>query len=94
MPTEPNPQPLSIWPHQIDVPAEGMSIGVQIQSNGGATPEQLDATLQDLIDYLQGWPGRVPVSNVTGSKYGVLLYAVTPTDPVVVAPPEPEPETP
>lgn len=92
MPIEPNPQPLAMWPHQADVPVIGMSVTVQIQSTGEATTEDLDDTLQDLIDYLQEWPGRRPDANVTGSKYGVLLYAVTPTDPIEVVPPEPEPE--
>jgi hypothetical protein len=93
MPTQPNPQPLVMWPHQANVPAEGMSISVQIQSDGTGEPD-LDAVLQDLIDYLQDWPGRHPDANVTGQKYDVLLYAVTPTDPIQVIQPEPEPEGP
>jgi hypothetical protein len=94
MPVEPNPQPIEAWPRQVNVSAPGVSISVQIQNDGSgtATPEALDAMLQELIDYLQDWPGKLPGSNVTGSKYDTLLYVVTPTDPEVVDPPEEEPE--
>ena len=94
MPVLPDPQPIEAWPRQVNVSAAGMSIGVQIQSDGSgtATPAELDATLQELIDYLQEWPGKLPGSNVTGSKYDTLLYSVTATNPEVIDPPEEEPE--
>lgn len=94
MPTEPNPQTITMWPHQANVPALGMSISIQIQSDGTDPDVDLDAALQDVIDYMQEWPGRRPDGNVTGSVYDVKLYAVTPTDPIFVPEPEPEPELP
>jgi hypothetical protein len=95
MPVEPNPQPIEAWPRQVNISAPGVSISVQIQNDGSgtATPEALDAMLQDLIDFLQDWPGKIPGSNVTGSKYDTLLYLVSPTDPEPLPdPPEEEPE--
>lgn len=94
MPLEPNPQPIEAWPRQVNVSATGMSISVQIQSDGSgtATPQVLDATLQELIDYLQDWPGKLVGSNVTGQRYDTLLYAVSPTDPEPLPdPPEDDP---
>jgi hypothetical protein len=85
MPVEPNPTPIMAWPHQVNVPVPdgvGMFISVQIQSDGTATPEAMDDTLQDLVDYLQAWSGRRQDSNVTGQKYDSLLYTITPTNPV------------
>jgi hypothetical protein len=92
MPVQPDPQPIEAWPRQVNVSAPGVSISVQIQNDGSgtATPEALDAMLQDLIDYLQEWPGKLAGSNVTGSKYDTLLYSVTATNPEVVDPPEEE----
>ena len=96
MPIEPNPQAVSAWPHQINIPAAtpGLFLSVQIQSDGTATPVVMDDTLQSLIDHLQTWPGRDPNQNVTGSKYDTLLYLVNPTNPIPLPdPPDPE-ETP
>jgi hypothetical protein len=95
MPLEPNPQPIEAWPRQVNVSAVGMSISVQIQGDGSgtATPQQLDATLQELIDYLQDWPGKLAGSNVTGNRYDTLLYMVSPTDPEPLPdPPEEDPD--
>ena len=94
MPIQPNPQPVSAWPHQVNVPVPGseMFIAIQIQNSGQATAEEMDATLQSLVDHLQEWPGRDPIANVTGNKYDTLLYTVTPTDPIDPPdPPDPEP---
>lgn len=79
MPTG-EPQPLSIFPAQISVPHPSLYIGMTIQSTG--TPEgdaALPVTLQELIDLLQTWPGRL--ADVTGQLYGSTLAPVTPTDP-------------
>lgn len=94
MPVLPDPQPIEAWPRQVNVSAPGVSISVQIQDDGSgtATTEAKDAMLQELIDYLQEWPGKLPGSNVTGSKYDTLLYSVTATNPEVIDPPEEEPE--
>jgi hypothetical protein len=96
VPIQPNPQQIAAWPHQANVPVtSGMFITVQVQGNGQNTVEELDATLQSLIDHLQTWPGRDPNANVTGGKYDTLLYLVSPTDPIDLPdPPDPEPETP
>ena len=90
MPIEPDPQPIMAWPHQVNIPVPdgvGMFLSLQIQSDGTASQEAMDATLQDLVDYLQEWPGRRPDTNVTGQKYETLLYMVSPTDPVDLPPP-------
>jgi hypothetical protein len=94
VPVEPNPQPIDAWPRQVNISAPGMSIGVQIQSDGSgtATAADLDDALQSLIDFLQEWPGKIPGSNVTGSKYDTLLYLVSPTNPE--PPPDPPVEEP
>ena len=103
MPIEPNPQTVMAWPHQANVPvpvpqgasSAGMFVTVQVQTDGTATVEALDATLQSLIDHLQTWPGRDPQADVMGQKYDTSLYTVTPTDPIDPPdPPDPEPETP
>jgi hypothetical protein len=85
MPIQPDPQSVIAWPHQANVPMQDdahMFVSVQIQSDGQAAPEEMDAVLQSLVDHLQAWPGRRPDGNVTGNKYDTLLYTVTPTDPV------------
>lgn len=82
MPVQPDPQPISAWPHQANIPTEGMFVTVQIQSDGTTPIEEMDATLQSLIDFLQDWPGKLPNSDVTGSKYDTLLYTITPTNPI------------
>lgn len=95
MPIEPNPQPFAAWPHSANVAmpdGSGMSVQVSLQSDGTAAPGAMDATLQDLVDYLQAWPGKAPGTNVTGQKYDTLIYTISPTDPE--APPEPPEEDP
>lgn len=94
MPTEPNPTPVTIFPHQANVPAPGMTLTVQIQSDGTDPDADLDGTLQEIVDYLQAWPGRLPGGNATGQKYQSLLYTVTATNPDPVPDPLPEPEMP
>lgn len=93
MPELPDPQPVMIMPHQINVPMtqeSGAWVSVQVQ-NGGATEQAMDAMLQSLIDHLQTWPGKDPNADVTGSKYETLLVQVAPTNPVPTPdPPDPE----
>jgi hypothetical protein len=93
MPILPNPDILVMWPHQANVPAPGMSVSVQLQADGSDPELDLNAKLQELIDYLQAWPGRLPGGNVTGSIYDVKLYAMTATelDPVEPPPEDPDP---
>jgi hypothetical protein len=93
MPIQPNPDTLVMWPHQANISAPGLSISVQLQPDGSGTEVDLDAVLQDMIDYLQAWPGKLAGSNATGQVYDVKLYAVTPTNPEDPPPPpveEPE----
>jgi hypothetical protein len=85
-------QPVQLFPAQLTVPtANGLMIGMQIQSDGTATPETLNAAVLDLVDYLQVWPGRAPGGDVTAQIYEVALVAATPTNPDPLPdPPEPE----
>lgn len=96
MPVEPDPQSVAAWPHQINVPTpdgSGMYVSLSIQSDGTATPEAMDAALQDLVDYLQAWSGRRVDANVTGLKYDTLLYTISPTNPIPLPdPPEEDPD--
>lgn len=81
------PQPIVIFPAQLNVPAENLFISVQIQSDG--TPEgnaKLETVPQELIDFLQGWTGRM--GNVTGQVYDTSLVPISPTNPDFVEPPE------
>lgn len=83
------PQPITIFPAQINVPAEHLFISVQIQSDG--TPEGnalLETVPQELIDFLQEWTGRQ--GNVTGQIYDTSLVPISPTEPDFVEPPDPE----
>ena len=83
------PQPIVIFPAQINVPAGHLFITVQLQSDG--TPEGnalLESTPQELIDYLQEWPGRQ--GDVTGQVYDPSLVPISPTNPDFVQPPDPE----
>jgi hypothetical protein len=86
------PNAVNLFPAQINVPHLHLYIGMNVQSDG--TPEgdaALGAVLQELIDLLQTWPGRL--ADVTGQLYGATLASVTPTDPDPLPdPPEPEPE--
>lgn len=86
------PTSVSMFPAQINVPHLHLYISMNIQSDG--TPEgnsALDTSLQELIDLLQTWPGRV--ADVTGQLYDATLASVTPTDPDPLPdPPEPEGE--
>jgi hypothetical protein len=83
-------QPISIFPAQISVPHLDLYIGMTVQSNG--TPEAeaaLTTVVQELIDLLQTWPGRL--ADVTGQLYGSTLAPVTPTNPDPLPdPPDPE----
>ena len=96
MPVDPNPQPFAAWPHSATVAmpsGSGMSVQVSLQSDGTATPEAMDATLQALVDLLQGWSGKAPGTNVLGQKYDTLIYTISPTNPEPPpADPGPEPE--
>jgi len=82
------PQPVQLFPAQITIPtATGLMIGMQVQSDGTATPVELNAAVLDLVDYLQAWPGKHPGGDVTAQIYEVSLVAATPTNPV--PPPDP-----
>lgn len=53
------PQPITIFPAQINIPMDHLFVGVQLQSDG--TPEGnalLETVPQELIDFLQGYPER------------------------------------
>src|SRR6186713_2775848 len=93
MPIEPNPQSVTAWPNQVNIPCAtpGFFLSIQLQTDGTPTVETQDQLLQELIDYLQEWPGRDPLANVTGQKYDTKLYFVSPTNPI--PPPDP-PEDP
>lgn len=85
------PQPIVIFPAQVNIPMDHLFIGIQIQSDG--TPEGnalLETVPQELIDFLQGWTGRS--GNITGQVYDTSLIPITPTNPDFVPPPEEEPE--
>jgi hypothetical protein len=84
------PQPITIFPVQINVPTEHLFITVQIQSDG--TPEGntgLETVPQELIDLLQEWEGRT--GDVNGQLYNTALVTIYPTNPDFVPPPEEEP---
>jgi hypothetical protein len=89
-----DPQPVQLFPAQINVPtANGLMIGMQVQSDGTATPETLNEAVMSLVDLLQGWPGKHPGGDVTAQIYEVALVPATPTDPVPPPdPPEPDPQ--
>lgn len=97
MPIQPNPQPIQGWPNQVIIPVPdgtGLYLALQVQSTDGtAEDEDVEAMLQNLVDYLQAWPGRHPGQDVTAQKYETWLYTVTPTNPIP-PPPPPLPETP
>jgi hypothetical protein len=81
-------QPVQLFPAQINVPtANGLMIGMSVQSDGTASPETLNAAVLDLVDLLQGWPGKHPAADVTAQLYNVELVPATPTNPV--PPPDP-----
>ncbi len=83
------PQPVTVFPAQVNVPMDHLFISVQIQSDG--TPEgngSLVPIAQNLIDFLQGWPDRI--GNVTGQFYDTSLVPISPTFPDFVQPPDPE----
>lgn len=85
------PQPIVIFPAQVNIPADNLFMSIQIQSDG--TPEgnaKLATVPQELIDFLQGWPGRS--GNITGQVYDTSLIPITPTVPDFVPDPEPEPD--
>ncbi len=84
-------QPITIFPAQINVPHSVLYIGMTIQANGSPEADlALAPVLQELIDLLQTWPGRL--ADVTGQLYGSTLAPVTPTDPDPLPdPPDPEP---
>jgi len=83
-------QPISVFPASISVPTTHLFISVSVQSDG--TPEGnagVPGAVQELIDLLQTWPGRV--ADVTGQLYGTTLAPVTPTSPDPLPdPPQPE----
>jgi hypothetical protein len=87
------PTSVSIFPGQINVPAELFYISMSVQSNGSPEAEAaMGGALQELIDLLQTWPGRN--GNVTGQLYGSTLAVVSATnaDPDDTPPPEDPPE--
>lgn len=84
------PQPIVIFPAQVNIPTAHLFISMSIQSDG--TPEgnaALATVPQELIDFLQGWEGRT--GNITGQVYDTALIPVTPTNPDFVPDPEPPP---
>lgn len=84
------PQPIVLFPAQVSIPVDHLFVGIQIQSDG--TPEGnalLETIPQELIDFLQGWPGRS--GNVTGQVYDTSLIPITATNPDFVPDPEPPP---
>jgi hypothetical protein len=81
------PQPIVIFPAQINVPMDHLFISMSLQSDG--TPEGnalLETVPQELIDYLQEWTGRQ--GNVTGQVYDTSLVPISPTNPDLADPPE------
>jgi len=93
MPIQPDPQAITAWPNQVNIPSQDprFFLSLQVQTDGTPTETESDAVLQSLIDHLQEWPGRLEVGDVTGSRYQTWLYLVTPTNP---NPPPDPPEDP
>ena len=89
MPIDGDPQSVNGWPNQVNIPAAapGFFLSIQVQTDGTPDLAAQDALLQDLIDYLQDWPGRDPNLNVTGSRYQTQLWNVLPTNPIPPPPP-------
>jgi len=87
-------QPVQLFPAQINVPTtNGLFISMSVQSDGTASAETVNAAVLELVDLLQGWPGKHPQGDVTAQIYEVELIPATPTNPVPPPdPPEPEPE--
>jgi hypothetical protein len=89
MPRNGDPQQVNVFPAQINIPVDpGLFITVQIQGDG--SPEaaaRIEPTQQDLIDYLQDWPGKLDRSDITGSFYECDLFLVNPTHMVPGDPP-------
>lgn len=87
------PMAIAMMPGQINVPAaNGLFISVSVQSDG--SPEGMalvPATVQDVIDLFQDWPGRLATADVTGQLYDTQLSSVTPTDPIPLPDPPEEP---
>lgn len=84
------PQPITIFPAQINIPMDHLFVGVQLQSDG--TPEGnalLETVPQELIDFLQGYPGRI--GDVTGQVYDTSLIPISPTNPDFTPDPEQPP---
>lgn len=89
MPVTGDPQPITILPAQINLVPEqpGFFISLQLQTDGTVSQQIQDEVQQSLIDWLQEWPGRSTVADVTGNRYQTLLYSVGPTNPIYVPPP-------
>lgn len=80
------PQPIVVFPAQVNIPADHLFISLSIQSDG--SPEGnalLDTVPQELIDLLQNWAGRS--GNVTGQVYDTSLIPISPNNPDFVPPP-------
>lgn len=80
---------VSIFPGQVNVPAELFYISMSVQANGSPEAEAaMEGVLQELVDLLQSWPGRN--GNVTGQLYGSTVAAMTATNPDPDDTPPPE----
>lgn len=90
MPTG-QPQAITVFPASINVPHSHLYISMNIQADGSPEGDAaLAPSLQELIDLLQTWSGRL--ADVTGQLYGTTLAPVTPTNPDPLPdPPDPEP---
>lgn len=79
-----NPQPMG-YPYQINIPTAipGVFAYAIVQAQTVEFSEQdLDDTLESLVDHLQNWPGRHPDQNVTGTKFDLNYYQVFPINPI------------
>lgn len=87
----------AVMPYMINVPVQpgiGYFISVSIQSDGTpmtpAIVEATDEVFQDLMDYLQEWPGRYPGTDVNGQKPRFELFSAYVSNPEDQPDPEPE----
>jgi hypothetical protein len=85
------PQHVTIMPASINVPHPYLYVSMSVMSNGSPEGDAaVEPVLQELIDLLQTWPGRL--ADVTGQLYSATLAPVSPADPDPLPdPPDPEP---
>jgi hypothetical protein len=80
MPYSENVQNVIVFPLQVNVPLpNGSNVTVQVYDDGTNPEGWGDQILQDLVDYLQAWPGRGIGGDATGTKYVTGLYTMIPT---------------